>query len=94
MLLCTTQAVCQHDKPFKLRGFFRSTAGDGCFRAVLPHQGGASFAIAVQQRVVPDISPEELAEVFEATLATTARGPHGWYAASSTNARRRCRNST
>jgi hypothetical protein len=63
------QAVCQPDKPFKLWGFFRSTAGDGCFRTVLPHQGGASFAIAVQQRFVPDISPEELAEVFEATLA-------------------------
>ena len=62
------QAVCQQHKPFKLWGFFRSTAGDGCFRAGLPHHDGASFAIAVQQRVVPDISPEELAEVFEVTL--------------------------
>jgi len=39
-------------------GFSRSTVADARFQAAFPHQDGASFAIAVQQRRPGDVSAE------------------------------------
>ena len=49
---------------FKIMGFFRSTAADARFQAAFPHQDGASFAIAVQQRWPGDVSAERAPFVF------------------------------